>query len=153
MLSPCPAIGWITCAASPISATRSATKARATDNPSGKARRGPTACDLAEMQAEALFELGVKAGIVERDDAFGLAGLFGPDDRGAMPGRVALERQDRERPRRQEVLLGAAVVVALMAHGGDDAGLAVAPAVGRDAGALADRRARAVGGDQQPRVD
>ena len=65
--------------------------------------------------------------------------------------RLALQRQDRERARRQEMLLGAAVMIALVRDRGDDAGLAVVPAVARDAGALADRRVRAVGGDQEPR--
>jgi hypothetical protein len=35
------------------------------------------------------------------------------------------------------MLLGAAVVVALMADGDNDAGLIIVPAVGRDAGAFA----------------
>ena len=70
-----------------------------------------------------------------------------------MAGGVALERQDRERAGRQEVLLGAAVVIALVPHGGDDARLGVVPAMRRDAGALADRRARAVRRHQQPGAD
>ena len=35
--------------------------------------------------------------------------------------RLPVERQDRERPGRQEMLLGAAVMVALVRDGGDDA--------------------------------
>ena len=50
--------------------------------------------------------------------------LFGPHDRRAL----ALQRQDRERPGRQEMLLGAAVMIALVRDGGDDAGLVVVPA-------------------------
>ena len=64
---------------------------------------------------------------------------------------VARQRQNRERPGRQEMLLGAAVVLALMRHGGDDGRLIVIPAMRDDAGLLADLRARAVGADQQPR--
>jgi len=63
--------------------------------------------------------------------------------------RFSGQRQDRERTRRQEMLLGAAAVVALMPDRDDDAGLIVVPAMGRDAGALAEFRARAVGRDQQ----
>ena len=51
------------------------------------------------------------------------------------------------------MFFGAAVMIALMADGDDDAGLIVIPAMGGDAGALAQFRARAVGGDQQARVD
>ena len=49
------------------------------------------------------------------------------------------------------MLLGTPVMIALVRDRGDDGGLAVAPAVAGDAGALADRRPRAVGGDQEPR--
>ena len=49
------------------------------------------------------------------------------------------------------MLLGAAVVIALMRDRGDDAGLVVVPAMDRDAGLLADHRTRAIGGDQQSR--
>src|SRR6185295_2799424 len=66
---------------------------------------------------------------------------------------MALQWQDRERPGGQEMLLGAATMVALMRHGGDDRRLAVGPALRRDAGLLAQRRARAVGRDQQFRGD
>ena len=51
------------------------------------------------------------------------------------------------------MLFGAAVMIALMADGDDDAGLIVVPAMGGDPGALAQFRARAVGGDQQARLD
>src|ERR1700755_3376775 len=51
------------------------------------------------------------------------------------------------------MLFGAAVMVALMAYRDDDAGLIVIPAMGRDPGALAQFRPRAVGGDQQARLD
>ena len=83
------------------------------------------------LQAEAAFQLGVESVVRQRDDALGLALFLGPHDRRAL----ALQRQDRERPRRQEMLLGAAVMIALMRHGGDDAGLIVVPADAADAGA------------------
>ena len=51
------------------------------------------------------------------------------------------------------MFFGAAVMIALMADRDDDAGLIVVPAMGGDAGALAQFRARAVGGDQQARLD
>ena len=70
-----------------------------------------------------------------------------------MDDAVARQRQDRERAGRQEMLLGAAVVVALVRDRADDRRLVVVPAVRGDAGLLADLRARAVGADQQPRRD
>src|SRR5204862_5691879 len=73
-------------------------------------------------------------------------------DRGAMADyRIALERQDRERTGRQKMLLRAPAVIALMRDCGDDAGLRIAPAMGRDARAFTDLRARAIGGDQETR--
>ena len=54
------------------------------DRPSGKARRGPTTCDVAELQAEAAFELGVECIVRQRDDALGLALVLGPHDRRAL---------------------------------------------------------------------
>ena len=63
------------------------------------------------------------------------------------------QRQDRKRTGGQKMFFGAAVMVALMADGDHDAGLIVIPAMGGDAGALAQFRARAVGGHQQARLD
>ena len=97
------------------------------------------------MQTEAPFQFGVKLLVGERDDAFGLARLFRPDER--RP--AALQRQDRERPGGKEMFFRAAVMIALMRHRRDDAGLSIVPAMGGDAGLLADRRTRAVGADQQ----
>ena len=83
-----------------------------------KRKRKPRAdrLDLTEMQAEALLELGVDIRLRQRHDALGLRTCLGPDDRRAPP----LERQDRERPGGQEVLLGAAAMIALMRDRGDD---------------------------------
>ena len=135
------------CAASPISASRSADeRARGEQTErKGAARRRPLR--FAEMQAETPFQLGVEFIVRQRDDALGLALFFRPHDRRAL----SLQRQDRERPRRQEMLLGAAVMIALVRDRGDDRRLVVVPAVRRNAGLLADPRARAVGADQKPR--
>ena len=135
------------CAASPTSASRSPMNARAVNSPSGKARRGPIDFDVAELQAETFFQLGVKFIVGQRDDALGLARVFGPHDRRAF----ARQRQNREWPGRQEMLLGAAVVIALVRDRRDDRRLIVIPAMRGDAGLFADLRARAVGADQQPR--
>src|SRR5262245_41059831 len=97
------------------------------------------------MQAEALLELAVELLVAERDDARSLGPALGPDQRRALSG----ERQDREGTRGQKVLLGAALVIALVPDGDDDAGLVILPAMGGDAGALAQLRPRAVGGDQE----
>ena len=69
-----------------------------------RARRGNPSSGNATMRSASLF-------------------FFGPDDRRAL----ALERQDRERTGGQEMLLGAAVVIALMRDGRDDAGLVRSP--------------------------
>ena len=71
----------------------------------------------------------------------------GPNDRGA----VALQRQDRERPRGKKMLLGAAAMIARVADRGDDRRLIVSPAVGGDAGVCANLRARAIGGNKKAR--
>src|SRR4029077_19427709 len=82
--------------------------------------------DLAEVQAKALFEFGVEVVFAERNDARGFLAVFGPDQRRALSS----QRQDRERARGQKMFLGAAVMIALMADGNDDAGLIVLPALG-----------------------
>ena len=101
------------------------------------------------MQPEALFEFAVKFIFAERRDARGFSAVLGPHQRRTLSG----QRQDRERPGRQKMFFGAAVMIALMADGDDDAGLIVVPAMGGDAGALAQFRARAVGGHQQACLD
>jgi len=70
----------------------------------------------------------------------GLGAILGPHQRGARP----LQRQDRERTGGQKMLLGAALMIALMADRDDDAGLIVVPAVGGNAGALAQLERAAV---------
>src|SRR6201995_887834 len=73
--------------------------------------------DLAEMQAKALFEFAVEFILAKRDDARRLGALLGPYQRRALSG----QRQDRERPGGKEMFFGAAVMVALMTDGDDNA--------------------------------
>ena len=105
--------------------------------------------DLAEMQPKAPLEFAVKFVVAQGDDARGFLAVLGPYQRGAF----ARQRQDRERTCGQKMLFGAALMIALVADGDDDAGLIVIPAMGGDPCALAQFRARAVGGNQQARVD
>ena len=65
------------------------------------------------------------------------------DERFPVSGRIA------NGPAGRKCSFGAAAMVALMADGDDDAGLIIVPAMGGDACAFAQSRARAVGGDQQ----
>src|ERR1700691_2100734 len=99
------------------------------------------------MEFEAPLELVMEGSVRQRHDARSLFLRLGPYDRGTP----ALERQNRERAGRQKMFFGTALVIALMRDIDDDGRLIVAPAVGGDAGATADRRAGAVGGDQKPR--
>src|SRR5260221_549805 len=85
--------------------------------------------DLAEFQPEAADEFFLEFQRRKRDQALGLAAFFRPYDRRAPSG----ERQDREASRRKKMLFGAALMIALMTDGGDDAGLAVAPGYGANA--------------------
>src|SRR5262249_20913261 len=66
--------------------------------------------DVAEMESEALLQLRMKQIIGQRDDAFRLARLLGPNNRRA----AAVERQDREGTGGEEMFLGTAAMVALM---------------------------------------
>src|SRR3979490_3518645 len=98
--------------------------------------------DFPEMQAKTLFEFTVKFLFAQADDARRLLAVLGPHQRRALSG----QRQDRERARGQKMFFRAAVMIALMADGDDDAGLIVIPAMGGDPGALAQFRSCAVGG-------
>ena len=144
-LRPCPAIGWMPCAASPASAKRGATKARASVRPERPGARLVLDADLAELQAEALLELGLEQERIAGYQPFGVGRPLGPYDRGSVAG----QRQDGEWAGRQEMLLGAAIVRAFMRHRADDARLAVFPVDGLDAGHVAQPRFDAVGSDQQ----
>ena len=89
--------------------------------------------DLAEVQAKALLEFSVKLVFAECRDTRGLGAVLGPHQRRAFP----CQRQDRERSRGQKMFFGAAVMIALMADGHDDAGLIIVPAMGRNPRTLA----------------
>src|SRR5262249_13796519 len=84
--------------------------------------------DLAEMQLEPLFELGIKFPFRQGHDALGLRRGFGPHDRGA----VSFERQNRKWAGGQKMLLGPSVVIARVRYIHDDCRLAVAPAMRSD---------------------
>ena len=124
---------------------RSAMKVARDRQPQRISAARPGDRDVAEMQAEALFQLGVKLLVRQRDDARGLAAFLRPDDGRAIAG----ERQNGERPGRQKMLLGAAAMRALMRDRRDNARLPIIPAEARDARALANGRARAVGGGEK----
>ena len=84
--------------------------------------------DFAELQAEALLQLHLEDQIVALDQFAGIVGALGPDD-----GRTVV----------------ATIVGSFMRHRADDAGLAVFPLHGLDAGHVAQLRVDAVGGNQQ----
>ena len=108
-------------------------KERATKYDERKGARLVERLDLAEMQAKPLLELAVEFVFAQSRDTRGLGALFGPYQRRAFSG----QRQDRERAGGQKMFFGAAAMIALMADGDDNAGLIIVPAMGRDAGALA----------------
>ena len=122
---------------------------RAVNSPSGKARRGPTTSMSPSCRPKRFSSSAWNSSSGSATMRSASRVVLGPHDRRAL----ARQRQDRERPGRQEMLLGAAVVIALVRDRGDDRRLVVVPAVRGDAGLLADRRARAVGADQKPRRD
>src|SRR5690606_32418998 len=102
--------------------------------------------DLAELVAEAGFELGLENDLVFLNKALGVFRPCVPDNRRAVAALFVVgERQDRERACREKMLLGAAPMRALMRDGADDAGLAVFPVDSADASHLAQARAHAVG--------
>src|SRR5690606_21088898 len=70
----------------------------------------PLDMDLAELKPEADFQLVLENEVVFLDQPFGIFRPLRPYDGGA----VALERQDGEWPRRQEVLLRSAFVGAFV---------------------------------------
>ena len=133
-LRPWPAIGWMPCAASPASAKRGATKARASVRPSGQARGLSSTRDLAELQSEALLEFGLEHELVAGHQPFGILAVRSVH---TIEDRLPVQRQDGERAGRQEMLLGAAIMRALVRDRADDARLAVFPVHRLDAGHVA----------------
>ena len=105
--------------------------------------------DLAQFGREAKFELAREVLGVEREQRAGVGAPLVPDD--ARP--AAGKRQDGERAGGQEMLLRAAFMIALVGDGGDDAGLVVVPANGRDVRERAELRACAVSGDREARPE
>ncbi len=81
------------------------------------------------MRAEAARHFGIEVRLVQRQHRGRLGLGFRPDQRGT----ISRHGQDRERPRRQEMFVGHAVVRAFMRHRGDDAGLRIGPADHADA--------------------
>src|SRR5467141_2931337 len=111
---------------------------------------GTDRCDLTETKAETPLELGVKFGVRQRDDARRLLRLLGPDDgRAVAHGGVAFQRQDRERPGGEKVLLGPPAMIALVRDRGDNRRLLNAKAVAGHSGGLADSHSRAAGGNEK----
>ena len=104
--------------------------------------------NLAQFGREAELKLAREVLGVEREKRAGVRAALVPDD--ARP--AAGKRQDRERAGGQEMLLRTAFMIALVGDGGDDAGLVVIPADGRDARKRDELRARAVGGDRKARA-
>src|ERR1700674_1034960 len=100
--------------------------------------------DLAELEAEAPLELGMEILGRQRHQTLRLRHRLGPHDR-ALPAR---ERQDGERAARKEMLLRAALVIALVAYCGDDTRPAIGPPHHGDVGGGPDVRTAAVGGDE-----
>ena len=115
--------------------------------PKRKGTRLGRHCKIAEMQAEALFQLVMEFRIRQREDALCFFCGFGPYDGNAF----SREWQDCKRPGRHEVFLGAAIVLALMRDRADDGRLIVIPAKRRNPGGLAYLRARAVRANQKRR--
>ena len=105
--------------------------------------------DLAELRGEAQFELAHEVLRVERKQRVRVGAPFVPDDARPAPG----QRQDGEGASGQEMLLGAALMVALVRDRGDEAGLVVVPADGRNLGERAQLRARAVRRDRKSSAD
>ena len=97
------------------------------------------------MGSEALAQLLCKTCIVERHDAARILGRLGPHERRA----IVRERKNGEGPGGPEMLLGTAFMRQLVPDRGDDAHLAIFPAMGRDAGRRSRARILAVGGDDE----
>ena len=153
-LSPWPAIGWITWAASPSSASRSADEAARDAERERIGLRLRLEGEPPEFQPEAALELHQEIVGIGTSKAGTFSLRSRPDDGGAVcraVGRLGLQRQDREGAGGQEMLDRPALVVPLMGDRGHDAGLPVGPGDPADAGLLAQPRARAIGGHEQRR--
>ena len=96
------------------------------------------------MKLEAPFEFVVEGVVGQGDQTFGFRRSLGPHNRRA----ISLERKDRKRAGRKEMLDGAAVVRPFVADVDHNGGLAVIPAAHRNVRAFADEGTCTVGGDQ-----
>src|SRR5260370_4806462 len=112
---------------------------------------GTDSCDLTETKAETPLELGVKFGVRQRDDARRLLRLLGPDNgRAVAHGGGAFQRQDRERPGGEKVLLGPTAMIALVRDRGDNRRLLIVKTLAGDFPALADRPTRTLRRNRKP---
>ena len=104
--------------------------------------------DLAEMKLEALFKFVVEGVVGQRHErsASPVVSVHTIDERRPLSGRIA------NGPAGRKCSSARPLMVAFVADIDHDGGLAVIPAMHRDAGALADGRACTVGGDQEPRA-
>ena len=111
-LSPCPASGCTTWAASAISARRSPTKRRAKRKLNGNASTREARWIAPSFRVKRCSSCAQEILGRERQQRLGVGVALVPDDARLAPAH----RQDGERAGGQEVLLGAAVVIALVAR-------------------------------------
>ena len=142
-LSPSPAIGWTTCAASPSSASLGRCELLRDEQRKAITMARPDEGQRTAMRPETLFEFGKE---LDRSSSARRARArvrrFRPHQRGAIAG----ERQDGKRSGGTEMLLSAALMRQFMADRGDDSGLVIVPAKGLDARRLPRRRLAPVSG-------
>ena len=148
-LNPCAPIGWMVCAALPISTARGA------DQPLGehahdRIRAATTdPLDAPGAPAEAALEIA-RSNAASSIATIASASLRGHGADGAV---VAAHRQQRDRPLPGEALVGGAVGGAIGGDAANQQGLPVVVFLGGDAELAAGKRAGAVGRHQQSRRD
>ena len=103
--------------------------------------------DFAQFWREAVFELARQLFGIQRKQRARVGATLVPDNARLAAGKG----QNRERTGRQEMLLRAAFVIAVVRDRRDDSGLVIVPADGLNVGEPAEFRARAVGGDSEAR--
>ena len=137
------------CAASPASASRGPTQRSASVESERIAVARADESDLAEKVAEPWPQRGEIPRRVEPGDRRGPRRGLGPDDRRG----IARQRQDRQRTRRHEELVGHPAVRQRMRHGADQRRLAVVPAAPADARPPRHLAVAAVAGDEERRPE
>src|SRR5690606_8708339 len=70
----------------------------------------------AQTMTEALFQFGFEYEVVFANEALGIRGTLGPDERAA----IALQRKDRKRSGREKMLIGPAAMRQFMRDIADD---------------------------------